>query len=250
MKLTPRLQAIAELIPPGSVVADIGTDHAYLPVYLVSEQLIQHAVAADINKAPLEQARETVAAFNALHKVDLRLGNGLDVIREEDGIDTVVIAGLGGRTIAEILAGGKQKLHGVKRLILQPMSDAGYLRIFLAQNGFALVQESLVMEGKQLYEIILATAGREAETDPFKLSLGPRLLEGKPPLLSVLLQEKIRKLRTVHRSLQKAKKKDVSEKLNEVERQLLCLEEVLANAVKHADTDGLPGNTRAPAPRV
>jgi tRNA (adenine22-N1)-methyltransferase len=237
MKLTPRLQAIAELVPPGSVVADIGTDHGYLPVYLLLEQICQRAVAADVKEAPLEQARETVAAFNCLHKIDLRQGDGLQILREDDAVDTVVIAGLGGRTIASILTAGREKLAGVKRLILQPMGEAGYLRVFLAENGYAIGQESLAMEGRHLYEIILAVPGREAEKDSFRLSLGPRLLEGRPPLFSVLLKEKIRKLRIVHKSLRRAQKKDVTDKIRAVEKELQCLEEVLSGALTCTDAD-------------
>lgn len=237
MKLTPRLQAIAELIPSGSVVADIGTDHGYLPVYLLLEQISHRAVAADINPAPLEQARETVAAFNCLQKIDLRLGSGLQVLEEDDQIDTIIIAGLGGRTIAHILAEGKNKLQNVRRLILQPMSEAGYLRLFLAKNGYAIMHESLVMEGRRLYEIIQAIPGKEEETDPFRLSFGPRLLEKKPPLFPVLVKEKIRKLRIVYRSLQQARQKDVREKIREVERELQCLEEVLAGATERSNID-------------
>ena len=239
MKLTPRLQAIAELVPSGSVVADIGTDHGYLPVYLLLEQISHRAVGVDINSAPLEQARETVAAFNCLLKIDLRLGNGLQMLADDDGVDTVVIAGMGGRTIAEILAAGGEKLRQIERLILQPMSEAGHLRLFLAQNGYAIVHETLVMEGKRLYEIILAKQGTEVETDLFRLTLGPRLLEKQPPLLPVLLREKIRKLRIVHKSLQSARKDDMQQKIQEVQRELHCLEEVLTGAVERANTDTL-----------
>jgi tRNA (adenine22-N1)-methyltransferase len=237
MKLTPRLQAIAELIPPGSVVADIGTDHGYLPVYLLQEQVSHRAVAADVNRAPLEQARETVAAFNCLQKIDLRLGDGLHVLREEDAIDTVVIAGLGGRSIASILTDGYHKIKDIKQLILQPMNEAGYLRVFLAENGYALVNETLVIEGRRLYEIIQAKPGKEQETDPLRLSLGPRLLEKRPPLLPVLLREKMRKLRIIRNSLQRAQKGDMTGKIREIERELHYLEEVLAGGTASSDTD-------------
>ncbi|MCR3921262.1 MAG: class I SAM-dependent methyltransferase [Firmicutes bacterium] len=237
MKLTPRLQAIAELIPQGSVVADIGTDHAYLPVYLLLEQIIQKAVATDINQAPLEQAQETIAAFNCHQRIDLRLGDGLQILKEEDEVDTVVIAGLGGRTIASILTEGSADLRTLKRIILQPMNETGFLRQFLAENGFALIHETLVLESKHLYEIILATPGQEIERDPFRISLGPRLLEKQPPLLPLLLKEKIRKLRIIYYNLQQAKKEDVSEMICEVERQLHCLQEVLASATQGANAD-------------
>ncbi len=237
MKLTPRLAAIAELIPPGSTVADIGTDHAYLPVYLVQEQVSQRVIASDLNRSPLEAARETAAAFNCLKKIDLRLGDGLRVLTPEDGVDTVVIAGLGGRTIAGILREGEDRLTGIRRLILQPMNESGYLRLFLAGNGYMLEKESLVLEGRRLYEIIQAAPGRESETDPFRLSLGPRLLEKRPPLFTALLREKIRKLRIVKSSLQRARRGDVSARIQEVETELSSLEEVLSFAVAHRDPD-------------
>lgn len=237
MKLTPRLAAIAELVQSGSIVADIGTDHAYLPVYLVQEQVSRRVIASDMNQAPLEQARETVAAFNCLQKIDLRLGDGLKAIQPADGVDTVIIAGLGGRTIAAILKAGQDRLAGVRRLILQPMNESGALRLFLAGNGYMLACESLVLEGRRLYEIILAAPGREDETDPFRLALGPRLLEKRPPLLPALIREKIRKLRIVRSSLQRARRKDISAKMREVETELSNLEEVLNYAAAHRHAD-------------
>jgi tRNA (adenine22-N1)-methyltransferase len=237
IKLTPRLAALAELVPAGSIVADIGTDHAYLPIYLVQERNCRRVVASDINPGPLGQARETVAAFNCLHKIDLRLGDGLQVLREDDGIDTVVIAGLGGRNIAALLDEGKEKLRQVRRLVLQPMQEAAALRLYLAGHGFALLQEALVLEGRRLYEIILAGPGREEETDPFRLAVGPRLLEGQPPLLVRLLREKMRRLKAVRSSLQKARYDAGREKIREVEQELSRLEEVLHSAALCPDTD-------------
>lgn len=237
MKLTPRLSAIAKLIPAGSVVADIGTDHAYLPLYLVQEQISPRVVASDLNPAPLAQARETVAAFNCLHKIDLRQGSGLDVLSPEDGVDTVVIAGLGGHTIIGILQEGLGRVPGLRRLILQPMNESGALRVWLAHNNFALAHETLALEGNRLYEIIMAMPGQETEKDPFRLSLGPRLLENRPRLLARLLREKIRKMQTVRNSLQRSQSERAVHKLKEVEEMLANLEEVLSHADSHRDTD-------------
>ena len=239
MKLSPRLQAMAELIPSGSVVADIGTDHGYLPVYLILNKICRRTVASDVNQAPLQQAKETVAAFNCTQEISVRLGNGLQIIETADKIDTVVIAGMGGQSIAAILRDGRDKLKDVRQLILQPMSEEGYLRLFLAQNGFALTHEALAREGRHFYEIILARAGQEQETDLFRISFGPRLLERKPPLLPEFLEEKIRKLNVVYHSLQKARKDDVSRKLRDVEREILCLEEVLTSVTAGTSTDSL-----------
>jgi tRNA (adenine22-N1)-methyltransferase len=237
MKLTPRLAALAELVPAGSIVADIGTDHAYLPVYLVQERSCRRVVASDVSPGPLALARETVAAFNCLHKIDLRLGNGLQVLRTDDEIDTVVIAGLGGRSIATLLEEGREQLQHVKHLILQPMQDAALLRLYLAGHGFTLLQEALVLEGSRLYEIIMAGPGREEETDLFRLAVGPRLLDKRPPLLARLLREKMRRLKYVQSSLQQARHDSGREKIREVEQELSRLEEALNSAALCSDAD-------------
>ena len=238
MKLTPRLAAIADLISSGSIVADIGTDHAYLPVYLIQEQICQSVVASDSNLSPLKQAMETVAAFNCLHKVELRYGDGLSILSKDDDVDTIIVAGLGGKAIIAILQRGQEKLAHIRQLILQPMNDSGLLRLFLAKNGYALANELLVMEGKRLYEIILAKPGTENEKDFFRLSIGPRLLEQRPPLLIDLINNKVRKLRVVRDNLVRAKQKDVSAKIKEVEQLITLLEEVLSvDTVVNKQTD-------------
>lgn len=182
MGLAKRLAAIASYVPAGSVAADIGTDHAYLPVFLVEEGICARVVATDLKQGPFESAQRKIGESKLSDKIDLRLGNGLEVL-EPGEIDVLVLAGMGGNTIREILAAAPDITKTVSRLILQPMADPGDLRAWLAANGWKINDERLVEDGGKIYVIIVAGPGHEDASDPFLLELGPRLLEKKDPLL-------------------------------------------------------------------
>ncbi|HIW72973.1 MAG TPA: class I SAM-dependent methyltransferase [Firmicutes bacterium] len=159
-RLDPRLALCASLIRPGSRVADIGTDHGYLPAYLVGSGVCPQAVATDLRPGPLSRAAETVAQAGLAGRIALRLGDGLSPIRPEE-IDDVVIAGMGGETIAAILAAAPWRHNPRYRLILQPMSRPEALRAFLFEDGFAAQAERVAQEGKRLYTVLLAAYAPE-----------------------------------------------------------------------------------------
>lgn len=159
--LTPRLALCASLVRPGSRVADIGTDHGYLPVYLVGGGICPGAIAADIRPGPLSRAAETVERAGLAGHISLRLGDGLAPVRPEEAED-IVIAGMGGETIAAILAAATWCQSGRYRLILQPMSRPEALRSFLFAGGYAIEREQAVQEGKRLYTVIQAAYAPEA----------------------------------------------------------------------------------------
>ena len=156
--LTPRLQAVADLVPVGSSLADIGTDHAYLPAWLLKENRISRAIAADLREGPLKRARETASFYGLNEQMDFRLSDGLAGISPEEA-DTIVIAGMGGETIAAILSAAPWTKDGAHRLILQPMSSQEDLRRWLSGNGYLLEEEHLAREGNSLYNIILSKGG-------------------------------------------------------------------------------------------
>ncbi len=161
LELTPRLQAVASFVPLGARLADIGTDHAYLPVSLLLEGRIPSAVAADIRKGPLDRARQTAQEYGCTDKVTFRLCDGLSDVKSYE-TDVISIAGMGGETIADILSAAKWVKEKNLPVILQPMSSQPELRRWLFQNGFSIQEEKIVQEGDTLYVIIFAQPGQSA----------------------------------------------------------------------------------------
>lgn len=162
MELSSRLEMVAGLVPPGARLADIGTDHAYLPAALVQAGRIPSAIAADLRQGPLARAKETVVRAGLTGKIFFRLCDGLSGIRPGE-VDAVAIAGMGGETIAAILAAAPWTRERDVPLVLQPMSSMSDLRLWLAGHGCRILEERLCREGNTLYT---AWAVRAGEMDP------------------------------------------------------------------------------------
>lgn len=154
-QLDPRLQLCADFVRPNTRLADIGTDHAYLPVWLVSNGVCPCAVAVDVREGPLERARENVTRYGMEEKIRLSLSSGLTALGPEDA-DDIVIAGMGGELMADIIAQAPWLRDRGKHLILQPMTTAKELRIWLRENGFALLREECVRSEGKVYSVMLA----------------------------------------------------------------------------------------------
>lgn len=180
LELTPRLKAIAAWVPQGAKLADIGTDHAYLPVWLVLHGRLESAIASDLRKGPLERARLTGRTYGA-EGIDYRLGNGLSGIGPQEA-DTIVIAGMGGENIASILAAAPWTGDGAHTLLLQPMTRSAQLRRFLMENGYAITREALVRDRGTIYPVMEVKAGQ------MELTLGQ--LHGGAKLLADPLGER------------------------------------------------------------
>ncbi len=172
--LSKRLQAVWALVPPGHPVADIGTDHGFLALEL--SRICPRVIATDLNKGPYAAACRHIQS-QGVKNIEVRWGRGLEPLRPGE-VETVVLAGMGGNTMLEILAEGD--LSQIKHLILQPQSFAPELRIWLNEHGWYLQQEKLVLEEGHLYVIMAAVRGRE--TQKFFRRWGPRLWENQDPL--------------------------------------------------------------------
>jgi len=229
VKISKRLATIAALVPPGSHLADIGTDHACLPVYLVSEGIVPFAVAGEANPGPFRAAGEALARVGLADRVSLRFGDGLAVLAPGEA-DTAVLAGMGGATIVDILAASPAVVATLSRLILQPMQAAGAVRRWLAANGWAIVAETLVEEDGRLYEIIAAEPGPAAEYDPDLYEIGPLLWARRHPLLPRHLAALLAQARRVAaemaaspRAAASAKYHDCLAKIARLEEKAACL---------------------------
>lgn len=221
LELTPRLQLLADWVPPGARLADVGTDHAYLPVWLRLHGRVVSAIACDLREGPLARARETGRTWGA-DGIDYRLGNGLAVVSPEEA-DTIVIAGMGGENIAAILARASWTAGGRYTLLLQPQARAETLRAFLAENGYAIRREALVEDRGVLYPVMEAGGG-EMSLTLGQLYGGAALLHD--PLGERYIIQKIIRLQTavagINRSDSGQKKAD---RLREIITALLSMRE-------------------------
>ena len=192
LELGPRLRAIAELVPLGCrTLADIGTDHGYIPVSLLLEGRLDRAIAADIGAPPLDHARRTAGLYGVSERMDFRLGDGLAVV-EPGEAEVIVIAGMGGDTITEILDAAPWSRDG-PLLLLQSMSRTDVLRRWLPANGYAVCREKLVQDKGVLYPI-LAVRGGETPPATEAQAQGGFLLEGDP-LWGLYLADRLLRLR-------------------------------------------------------
>jgi tRNA (adenine22-N1)-methyltransferase len=201
VKLKPRLAGIASLVPSGTVVADIGTDHAYLPVYLVQEKACSKVIAVEKSELNSRFAQETVNLFNLNHKVEVRVGDGMLALDEKDDVEIVVIAGLGGKSICRMLIAAADRLGSYKSLVLQPMGDVALVRRWLVAHGFCFVREKLVQEKEHYYEVIAVEKGRQTVKEPILLEIGPTLLKDRDPLLVPWLRYKLKRYEKVMQGL-------------------------------------------------
>ena len=150
VKLSNRLQMVADLVRPGKILADIGTDHAYLPVYLILENLISNAYAADLKPGPLENARATVEKYGLSDKVELVLSDGIRALKP-NCCEDFVIAGMGGNLISDILDAVSWIRKPGTHFVLQPQSHAEVLREYLLNSGYEILRENVTAEGKHMY---------------------------------------------------------------------------------------------------
>ncbi len=182
IKLTPRLETLAALVDRSELTADIGTDHAYLPVYLIERGKAKRAIASDIAEGPLARAAETVRKHGMSGMISLRLGAGLEPLTPVDTADTIIIAGMGGETIAEILERSPENVSAAKLIITQPMSSVPEFRDYIYQSGYSDIREYLAVEGGKIYNIISMSPTRtvHAPLEPHERLAGRDLLERKP----------------------------------------------------------------------
>lgn len=224
LRLTPRLAAVAMAVPPGARLADVGTDHAYLPTWLALEGRIPRAVATDLRPGPLEKAAQTVAQYGVAHKVELRLGNGLEPVRSDE-VDAVAIAGMGGETILEILTAAPWAAG--KTCVAQPMTSVEDLRRGLGEVGLHIAGERIAREGKTLYIILTLAGGQDAPLAPEEAWVGRPEHHRGDPLWPDYLAQETRRIRRALEGLRRSGKAGDEERrraLELVERRLSALE--------------------------
>lgn len=230
IELSKRLTTVASFLSKGTFFADIGTDHAYLPCYVCLSDLNAKAIAGEVNAGPYEAARKTVHSYGLSHSIDVRLGNGLHVIHQEN-IQELVIAGMGGTLITSILNQGKEHLQTVKRIIVQPNITEINVRKWFINNDFIITNEQIILENNHFYEIIVADRLEQKipsteQLDEKQLLFGPLLLKNKSTLFYEKWELHQKKLADVVKQMKQASIRD-KEKIIQFEKELAWLEEVL-----------------------
>ena len=155
MQLSQRLSSVASMVTAGNCLADVGTDHGYVPIYLYERQIIPHAIAMDVNKGPLERARVHIAEYGFQNKIETRLSDGLAALKPGEA-DSVTIAGMGGPLIIRILSAYPEVTASLKELILQPQSEISEVRVWLGEQGYEIVEEHMVFEDGKYYSMFKA----------------------------------------------------------------------------------------------
>ena len=186
-ELSKRLQAVADLVTPGMRLADVGTDHAYIPIYLTQNGLVPSAIAMDSNKGPLERADTHILEHGLDGKIVTRLSDGLVNLKMEEA-DTMIAAGMGGGLVIHILNEDPAKTRSLKELVLQPQSELAKVRRYLEEHRFRIVAEDMVEEDGKYYPMMKLVHGEEAPYSQEELYYGRLLLKKKNPVLYQFLQ--------------------------------------------------------------
>ena len=155
MQLSQRLSSVASMVTAGNCLADVGTDHGYVPIYLYERQMIPRAIAMDVNKGPLERARLHIAEYGYQNYIETRLSDGLAALKAGEA-ESVVIAGMGGPLIIRILSAYPEVTASFKELILQPQSEISEVRVWLGEQGYETIEEHMVFEDGKYYSMFKA----------------------------------------------------------------------------------------------
>ncbi len=225
--LSRRLERVAAYVPQDARLADIGSDHGYLPVALMLRGVLAAAVAGEVAQAPFASAQRNVRRNGLDGRVSVRLADGLAAIEPQDRISVVSICGMGGDTMCDILQAGKQRLAGVTRLVLQPNGGERELRQWLMDNGLRIVHEELLRENRFDYEIIVAEPGAAAYTAE-QLYFGPLLLQEKSEAFLVKWRRMLRQKQQTLANFERARDAVPQAKLDHFRQQLGWINTVLA----------------------
>lgn len=203
-----RLMKIVSMLGKCKKPADIGTDHAYIPIYLVQSGMCGSVIATDVKEGPLLKARRNIESFQLSDRIELRLGDGMKPIREDE-CDAFIIAGMGGIVISEILKESAEKAKKARTLILQPSCHDEVLREFLYREGFCIETESLVKDEGRMYAVIKAHYdGTERSDEDLYYHIGRALFDNRDPLLKEYLEWRIRVQTKIVKGMEKSLKID------------------------------------------
>lgn len=225
MQLSHRLYTIAQCVPRGSKVIDVGTDHAYIPIYLIKNHIAESCIATDINKGPLKKAKHNMAIHH-IKDIELRLTSGLEGLKEQEA-NVIIIAGMGGHLMIDILKKDLLVTRSVDRLILQPQQDIDCVRKCLHAIGFKIENEEFIEEDGKYYTVIVAVLGKEEYSNHYEYKYGKVLIQKKNETFKDYMLKKQERLSELYKSLSQISSKYSDKRKEELEEELRMHREVI-----------------------
>ena len=238
--LSKRLTALANMVTDGNRLADIGTDHGYIPIYLCQTGKIPSALAMDIGKGPLQQAQTHIAEHGLSEQIKTRLSDGMAALQFGEA-DTILIAGMGGGLVMKILSEGAEKLTGKEELILQPQSEIALVREFLRVRNFQILNEDMILEDGKYYPMMKVSQQKAAEQTkilPQEVAdaFGPVMLQKRHPVLKEWLE---RELRTTNSVIEQLSAQPDHERIRNRMQQVNCKKTLILEALKNYGTESV-----------
>ncbi len=229
IQLSQRLRSLADFVPSQARLADIGSDHAYLPIYSILNHHASYAIASEVAEGPFQHAVEEVKKQGLSHKIDVRFANGLQSLCLDDQVDCISIAGMGGHLIAEIIQDGLDRglVHDRTLFILQPNNEEEFLRSFLVHHSFHIDQEYLMEENGHSYEMMTCYYLPDEEQDLWtaqELYMGKDMQASNPALFQSKWQKELQKIEEILENLSKSKKNQ-ADKIKLFEEKKLWIKE-------------------------
>ena len=226
MELSKRLQAVADLISEGLVVADVGTDHGYIPIYLIQTEKTPKAFAMDVNKGPLLRAKEHIAEQGLEACIETRLSDGVRALQKGE-CECVVVAGMGGALTIKIMEEGKEIFRSLKEFVLQPQSELHKVRAYLYQNAYSIVEENMVLDDGKFYPMFRVINGQSQEYHDIELCYGKLLLEQKDAVLKTFLEKEKAVKKLILSNLEQSFGEHIETRRKEIQEELEGIEYAL-----------------------
>jgi tRNA (adenine22-N1)-methyltransferase len=229
MELSWRLKTIVSMADRCDCIADIGTDHAYIPIYLIKNNICSMAIASDINKCPVEKAKFNIKLENLEDKISCRLGGGLTTINQGE-VQGIIIAGMGGNLIKDIIEEKVELFKEIKFAVLQPVQNPEVLREYIYKKGYKIIDEELCLDEGKFYEIIkISYENKPQKVDDIFFEIGKILIDKKHPIIKDFIEMKIEKYTKIlsnikdSKRLAKSRKNEVSIRIEKLKELLECL---------------------------
>ena len=226
MELSKRLQAVADLVTEGASVADIGTDHGYIPIYLIEHHIAEKVIALDINRGPLERARMHIVGHGLKEKIETRLSDGLEKVLPGE-VDTMIAAGMGGGLVIKILMEGRTVADALDTMILQPQSEIGKVRRFLNEHRLQIIEENMVEEDGKFYPMMKVIKGEPELYSEAELCYGKILLKNRNKVLEEFLKKELDIKTEIRNRLQNSDGENISRRKAELTKEIEVIREAL-----------------------